>query len=132
MNKEVISLKKDVSVREAIELMIKQNTSDMPVVEDDNTLIGTLSEKDALLFLHASEDSIDKTVNDFLAGPPLDFDENENLISISSFLAKNVFRTVPITSQGKLVGTISPADIFKHILSPQRRWPTGEKCNAET
>jgi len=61
-----------------------------------------------------------KTVNDFMTQPALYFEENEGLLDVCDFLKKNVFRRVPITSKGKLVGIISIKDVIKYILQLNR------------
>ena len=100
--------------------MVKHGISGMPVVEDDMTLVGILSEKDVIILLYGKEDDENKTVNDFMTQPAVYFDENESLLDICDFLRKNIFRRVPITSKEKLVGIISIKDILEYILELRR------------
>ncbi|MHC4113839.1 MAG: CBS domain-containing protein [Planctomycetota bacterium] len=51
MIKNVVSVKKDAPIYEAIELLRRNHISSMPVVEDDLTLIGVLSERDVISLL---------------------------------------------------------------------------------
>ena len=44
------------------------------------------------------------------------FDKDENFLDVCDFLSKNLFRRVPITSKGKLVGLISITDIIEYTL----------------
>jgi len=116
MTEDIISVRKDTPVYEAVELMAKHGISGMPVVEDDMTLVGILSEKDVIILLYGKEDDENKTVNDFMTQPAVYFDENESLLDICDFLRKNIFRRVPITSKEKLVGIISIKDLLEYIL----------------
>ena len=93
----------------------------MPVVDQDMNLIGVLSEKDLMNLVDVPEDEQDKTVNDLMTQPALYFEENESLLDVCHFLKKNVFRRVPITSNGKLVGIISIRDIIEFILRLNRQ-----------
>ena len=120
MTKDIISVRKDTPIYEAVELMVKHGISGMPVVEDDMTLMGILSEKDAIILLYGKEDDENKTVNDFMTQPAVYFDENESLLDICDFLRKNIFRRVPITSKEKLVGIISIKDLLEYILELRR------------
>jgi len=58
MTKKVICIEKDTPIIEAIRLMASKNVTGIPVVEDDMTLIGILSEQDVLRLFHTfDEDS---------------------------------------------------------------------------
>ncbi len=125
MNTNVISVKKDTPIFEAVELLVENNISGLPVVEDDMTLTGVLSEKDVIELFYDSEQAEDKTVNDYMTYPAVHFEENNALMNICNFLVKNIFRRVPVTSDGKLVGIISIQDILNTILQIRREQVVG-------
>ncbi|HUU17783.1 MAG TPA: CBS domain-containing protein [Sedimentisphaerales bacterium] len=116
MNKKVICVKKDTPVVEAIRIMSTNNITGVPVVEDDMTLIGILSEQDVLRLFHTHKDEKDRTVNTFMTHPAINFDEEEPLLDVCYRLRDNSIRRVPVTSDGKVVGVISRSDILKYIL----------------
>ena len=116
MTKNVIHIKKDTPILDAVKLMVKRNITGIPVVEDDMSLIGILSEKDVLRLLSEDDDSENLTVNEFMTQPAVFFDENESIEDICQCLLQNYFRRVPVTSKGKLVGILSRRDIIKIIL----------------
>ena len=116
MTKNVVSVKTDTPILEVLELIAEHNISGLPVVQDDMTLVGIVSETDLLSLFNSKENHSNKTVEDFMTQPPLFFDENESLADICDFLKKNVFRRVPITSEEKLVGIISIRDFVKYTL----------------
>jgi CBS domain-containing protein len=120
MTKDVISVKTDTPIIHVLKLIAEHNISGLPVVEDDMTLVGIVSEKDILGLYYNHEDRDEKAVDDFMTQPPLFFDEEESLGDVCDFLKKNVFRRVPITSRGKLVGIISIRDVIEHILQLSR------------
>lgn len=128
MTKDVISVRKDTPIYQCLELMAKHKVAGIPVVEDDMSLVGFISEKDVLHLFYACTDQEEKTVKDFITQPAIYFDENESLLDICKLLAKNIFRRVPITSKGKLVGIIGRGDIIAHIVKAkksvgQELWP---------
>lgn len=120
MNTDVISVKRDTPIFEAVEILVENNISGLPVVEDDMTLTGVLSEKDVIELFYESERAEDKTVNDYMTYPAVHFDQNNALLNVCDFLVKNIFRRVPVTSGGKLVGIISIQDILSAILQLRR------------
>jgi len=124
MTKNVISVKKDTPVLEAIKLLAEHDVTGVPVVEDDMTLIGVLSEKDLLKLFYGSENAPDNTVEDFMTQPAIHFDENENFDEVCRCLLNHYFRRVPVTSNGKVVGIISRPDIIDYILTAKYKLAT--------
>ena len=120
MNKDVITVKRDTPIYQSMELMVKNRITGIPVVEDDMSPVGMISEKDILHFFDHQQDLEEKTVNDFMTRPVLCFDENDSMSEVCNLLAKQIFRRVPITSEGKIVGIISRADIIEHIVKTKK------------
>ncbi len=120
MNKDVITVRKDTPIFQGLELMVKHRITGIPVVEDDMSLTGIISEKDVLHFFHKQEELEEKTVNDFMTQPAIFFGENESMLDVCNLLAKQIFRRIPITSEGKLVGIISRGDIIEHIVKEKK------------
>lgn len=116
MTKQVICIKKDTPIFEAIRLMADNNITGIPVVEDDRTLVGMLSEQDVLRLFHTYDDEKDRTVNDFMTQPAIHFEEHEPLLDVCYCLRDNSIRRVPVTSNGKVSGVISRSDILKCII----------------
>ena len=120
MNKDVITVKKDTPIYQSMELMVKNRITGIPVVEDDMSTVGMISEKDLLHFFDNQQDLEEKTVNDFMTQPAICFDENDSMSEVCNLLAKQIFRRVPITSEGKIVGIISRTDIIEHIVKTKK------------
>ena len=121
MTKHVICIGRDTPIFEALKLMADNNVTGIPVVENNKTLIGILSEQDVLRLFHTFDDEKDRTVNDFMTQPVVHFEENERLLDICYCLRDNSIRRVPVTSNGKVVGVISRSDIIKCILQQAER-----------
>ncbi|MHC4551813.1 MAG: CBS domain-containing protein [Planctomycetota bacterium] len=117
MTSNVIAVKRDTPIVRAIEILIEQNVTGLPVVNDDMTLAGIISEKDTLGLLAELEDESAK-VEDYMTTDVVTFDQEDDLIAICECLVNNNFRRVPILDDGKLVGIISRKDIIKYILAP--------------
>lgn len=122
MTKDVISVRTDTPIFDAIELLVKNQITGMPVVKEDMTLVGMLTEKDALRLFYSHEDDKHKTVEDFMTRPAVHYNENESLQAICDFMMINYFRRVPVTSKkGKVVGIISRPDVIKYIIRLSRK-----------
>ena len=128
MTKNVVSVKKDTPIYEAMELLRKNDITGMPVIEDDMALVGVITEKDILRLFYANEDEKKETVAFFMTRPAVSYRENEDLRSVCDFMMINYFRRVPVVStKGKLVGIISRPDIIDYIL--KQRQQSAEMCS---
>jgi len=121
MTKDVISVKKETPIFEALMLLRKHDITGMPVVDDDMIVIGIITEKDALGLCTAISYDRNETVASFMTKPAVSFGEDESLNSVCEILMVKHFRRVPVVSaKGKLVGIISRPDIIDHILLQQQ------------
>jgi CBS domain-containing protein len=121
MTTDVVSVKRETPIYEAMELLIKNEITGMPVVDDDMTLVGVISEKDCLRLFYADEKEKNKTVQYFMTQPAVHYNENDSLKTICDFMMINYFRRIPVTTKnGKLVGILSRPDVVAHILQLRR------------
>lgn len=125
MTKKVIYVHKDTPIFETIQIMVDNSITGVPVVEEDMTLIGILSEQDVLRLLHTHKQERHRTAGEFMTKPAVYFEENERLLDICYRLRDYSIRRIPVTSGGKVTGIISRADILKHILQLMQ-----EPCHA--
>jgi len=117
MNTDVITVKRKTEIYDAIRILVENNITGLPVVNDDMTLAGIISEKDVLRLLYNMEDK-PGNVEDFMTKDVISFDQEDNLIEIAESLIKSGFRRVPILKEGKLTGIISRKDVIKYIIEP--------------
>ena len=126
MTGEVLSVKKDTPAREAIELMLIHQIAGLPVVEDDMTLVGIITEKDIIKLYKLADGEQMLTVGDYMTRPAVCFEQDEQFEAICECLIHSDFRRVPIVSNGKLVGIISRPDVAEHILGNISRVATNK------
>jgi len=116
MTKGAICVEKDTPIYEAIQIMVNNGITGVPVVEKDMTLVGVLSEQDVLRLFHTYKEEMSRTAGEFMTRSVVYFEEDENLLDICYRLRDSSIRRVPVTSNGKVVGIISRADILRCIL----------------
>lgn len=120
MKTDLITVGRDTSIHEAIRILVENNITGLPVVSDDMSLAGIISEKDMLGLLYNIQDK-PGNVEDFMTEEVVCFDHEASLIDITdSFMASN-FRRVPIVTDGKLVGITSRKDVVAYILKLRRK-----------
>lgn len=117
MTTDVVAVKPDTPIVRAVEILVENNITGLPVVDDDLNLVGMVTEKDMLGLLVELEDDAAK-VEDYMSTDIVSFDLDDDIIAVCECLVNNHFRRVPITSNGKLTGIISRRDIIKYIREP--------------
>lgn len=115
MTTDVITVKSQTPVYEAIRKLIDNNITGLPVVDDDMNVVGVVSEKDMLKLLYDLEKE-GGTVADCMTETAVSFDPEDDLLDVCNCFIENPFRRVPILSDGKLAGIISRADVIEYIL----------------
>jgi len=99
MTKNVITVKQETPIYEAMAVMRKNDITGMPVIDDDMTLVGVITEKDVLRLFCGNEDDKNKTVNFFMTRPAVSYRGDESLQSVCDFMMVNYFRRVPVVSK---------------------------------
>lgn len=115
MTTKLVTIKENNSVRDTIKLILEKRISGIPVVDDNMSLIGIISEKDLLqLAFFGSID--DAKISDLMSRDVHTMSEDTDLLEIYEFFTQNNYKRIPIVSNNKLVGIISRKDMLKHIL----------------
>ena len=114
MTTNVIYVTKDTDIYEAIETMVANDITGLPVIDSDGTLVGVVTEKDVLRLLYEVDDH-PGTVADFMSRDVVAFDEDDDLYDLAESFKANHFRRVPILDEGRLVGIVSRKDVIRHI-----------------
>ena len=112
----VITVKADTPIYEALYLLAKNKISGIPVVDDENQVVGVLSEKDVLRILFDKKLDVKSTVDDYMSRDIICFTEEDSAIDVCKFFIRSNIRRVPIVKDNKLVGIVSRADIIPLIL----------------
>ena len=116
MTKKVVSVRRHTPVRIALQLMLVNQISGMPVVKEDMTLVGIITEKDLLRLLHGQQGTKGKKVEEFMTQPAVHFEADDSIEEICKCLDNVTFRRVPVTREGKVVGIVSRPDVIRCIL----------------
>ena len=123
MTENVISVKKDTPIFQAIEILADNDITGIPVVKGDMTVVGILSEKDVLSVLYAPQENESKVVDDFMTQPAICFERDESVMDVCDCLRESFFRRVLVTEHGKLVGIVTRKNIIKCILQARKKEP---------
>ncbi len=122
MTKDVITIRQDANLCQAIDLMLKHKISGLPVTDADGNLAGIITEKDLIQCYNKTSDVPFMKVEDLMTKPVITFYEDETFEEICKCLEKTDFRRVPvINTAGQVIGIISRPDITQRILADLRQ-----------
>jgi CBS domain-containing protein len=117
MSTDVVSVARETPITEVIELLVANDITGIPVVNDDGTLAGIVTEKDILSLLGDVRYAAG-TVEQYMTREVVAFNVEDDFIAICECLMRSDFRRVPILSEGRLVGIVSRHDVIRYIASP--------------
>ncbi|WP_422446252.1 CBS domain-containing protein [Endozoicomonas sp. ALB091] len=118
MTPKVVTVSPDIQVAEAIRILLQHNITAAPVVDNEGTLIGILSESDCLEgTLNGSYFSQDAgLVRDYMTIQVVTAAPQEDIITVyQRFMTDKAYR-VPVVEDGNLVGILSPKDLMSAVL----------------
>jgi len=121
---DVITVRADTPIYEAMKILVENSISGLPVVDKNMVLVGIITEKDMLCLLVEGDIERRQTVGDYMNKKVVCFRSDDDILSICDFFTKSSFRRFPIIKDGKMAGIVSRRDIIKLILKLR---PTKEK-----
>ena len=111
MKDGALSVKYNEPVFKAISTMISRHVSSLPVVDENNFLVGMISEKDVLRLLYDIHFD-GGLVESYMTRNVVSFDYNDSVDDIVKCFKENSFRRVAIVHDGKLMSVIDRRDII--------------------
>jgi CBS domain-containing membrane protein len=134
MMTSVVSIKRNADLHEAARLLSENRISGMPVVDDNNRVIGVISEADVLMLAgmkreHTFKDILrnilgepvparsgGNKVEDVMSFPPITSKADDEVMEVAKIFEERRIKRLPVVdSDGKLLGIVSRADIVRAI-----------------
>lgn len=116
MNKNVIVGKKELTVKEASEVMSKMHIGSL-IITEDQKILGILTSTDILKSI-ASEKKLDITlVEEIMTKNVLTVDPEANVEAAVDIMMKNKIKKLPVVSEDKIVGIVTASDII--VVEPK-------------
>jgi CBS domain-containing protein len=108
----------DTTLLEVASRLAAKNIGALVIVDDANSVIGIISERDIVKAIAASGESILRApVSQVMTKAVVTCEESLTLDELMSMMTKGRFRHAPVIENGELVGVISIGDVVKHHLA---------------
>lgn len=140
MTEEVITVKPETSVEDAAKILSKHGISGLPVVDDQDSLVGIVTEKDLIIkdkklhfpdyinilggiiyieshqkFVEEFKKYIAVKVEELMTKRVLTIVPETPIDEIADLMTEKEINRLPVIDKDKLVGIVTRADIVKHI-----------------
>jgi len=115
MTTHVITVKENQTTQQAARLLSQHRISGLPVVNDDNVVVGVVTEYDVI-------SKKGQRVRDIMTRDVISVGEDTDLEEVRRILVHERIKRLIVLDQGKLVGIVSRADLVKEVAE---RWICG-------
>jgi acetoin utilization protein AcuB len=111
MTVEVLTCSPEESIGRLIQRFESSKVSGMPVVNDEDELVGIISESDIL------DAESDDEVKDYMSTPVLSVDKGAPVEEIATIFKSKHVNRLPVVSKGKLEGIVTRDDLISYLAN---------------
>lgn len=115
MNKNIISIKNNNKIFEALEIMRNGDFSQLIVLDKNNNLIGTIYEKTILDAITKKIDIYTTSVEKFIDISPIIVPKGYSSSELSFIFQNKNTKFVVVGEHNKILGIITKSDLFKNL-----------------
>ncbi len=119
MTEGVITIRPSCTIQEAVELLLSEDISGLPVVDDRGRLVGIVTEF-ALLAVAYDEKVMQDAVAQHMTTDLLTVEASDPIRKVADLCVVHRVRRVPVMDSGKLVGLISRCDVLRAIYESRQ------------
>jgi CBS domain-containing protein len=118
--RQIISVRPEDTVLDAIRLMAEKNIGAVVVMQDDE-LCGIMSERDyARKVIVKGRASNETPVSDIMTSKVLTTSDSETVNNCMEMMTEKKIRHLPVVDDGRIVGMISIGDLVQAIIADQQ------------
>ena len=115
MRTNPIVIKPDDIVKDVSKMMIRKRLQQLPVIDDDNKLVGLITAYDLWRNTSKSDEQADLSVKDVMTTDVLVISPKDKVGTAAELFIDQRFKTLPVVNlQNELKGVITAFDVIKH------------------
>jgi CBS domain-containing protein len=112
MTKDLVTIRPDATIKEAIDLLISKQISGLPVVDDDQRMVGVITEF-ALLAMVYDEKVQNHPVSQHMTREVITVEADDPINRIADLCIVHRVRRLPVMENGRMVGLIARRDVLR-------------------
>jgi len=115
MSRNVVKLRPEMEILRAVHELIDMRVSGAPVVDDGDTVVGMLTERDCMkVVLNAAyHQEHGGLVKEFMATDIEVLDPELSIVDAAKNFYEKTYLRYPVVDEGRLIGVISRSDIMR-------------------
>lgn len=112
---EVYCVKPETTVSEIAKLMEKKHIGSVPVCNNENTIVGIITDRDIILRTIACDKDVNTTkASDIMTTRICTCSQNEKIWDAEKKMAENQIRRIPVVENNKVVGILTLGDLANY------------------
>jgi CBS domain-containing protein len=119
MTPNLVTIRPEASIEEAIDLLLQEQISGLPVIDDDGHLVGVITEF-ALLAIAYDRRVKDHTVSQHMTRELITVDVDDPISRVADLCIVHRVRRVPVIQEGRMVGVIARRDVLRALVEQSK------------
>ncbi len=103
------------TIGEVAKTMSKNHVGCMPVCNDENHVVGIVTDRDIILRAVACNKDNNTSVSEIMTTNTVSCDCNNEVTEASKIMMNEQIRRIPVTENGKLVGILTLGDLARNM-----------------
>ncbi|MFP4213527.1 MAG: CBS domain-containing protein [Desulfohalobiaceae bacterium] len=141
MSRDVITVSPETKITEAAALLLERHVNGLPVVDQDNKLVGIICQSDIIsqqkklplptmftlldgIIPLSSYSLLEKevqkmsatTVQQAMTPDPVSISQEADLEEVAETMVRKNYHTIPVVQDGKLIGVVGKEDVLKTLI----------------
>lgn len=120
MTDRVVTVRPEATIDEAVSLLLDHRVSGLPVVDEQDRLLGVISEIDIIGLVYRADIEA-SSVQDHMTREVRTLDAQASLDDAACFFCEQPVRRIPVVEKGRLVGILSRRDLIRFVRDVRRQ-----------
>jgi len=139
MIKEVYSIIANTKIRDLLTLFVEKQVSGVPVVNENNELVGIITDADILgeihdppslidvmtyvaafdnttIIIEEIQELLDRPVYELMSKKVVTVKEDTRLSQVAQIFSRRKFKKIPVVHGKKLIGVLSRGDVVRYLV----------------
>jgi CBS domain-containing protein len=124
MTRQLVTFRPEQTMDQVLDILLKKKISGGPVIDENNNLVGIISEGDCLKQVvkgkYNNIPTLSGYVRDYMATDVKSVSPDLNIFELAQMFLNLRLRRFPVMKNGQLIGQISQKDVMRAMIKLQQ------------